>query len=43
VLSKFLTFWHENLDRKVHEVRIASSELIKPASLSFADGQFELH
>ena len=37
-LSKFLNFWLENLNRKVHEVRIASSKLIKPPSLRFTDG-----
>jgi len=31
-LSKFLTFRLKNLDRKVHEFRIASSKLIKSPS-----------
>ncbi|MBL8645556.1 MAG: Usg family protein [Rhodospirillaceae bacterium] len=30
-LHKFLTFWEKNLDGKLHSVRVASSEIIKPA------------
>ncbi len=32
-LHKFLEFWEKNLDGKLHSVRIASQELIKPVTL----------
>jgi len=37
VLRKFLDFWEKNLDGKLHSVRVASLELIKPAELRMAD------
>ena len=30
-LHKFLDFWHRNLDGRLHSVRVASCELIRPA------------
>ena len=33
VLCKFLGFWTRELDGKLHSVRIASAELIRPARL----------
>jgi uncharacterized protein Usg len=30
VLHKFLTFWHDNLDGKLHSVRVASQPIITP-------------
>ncbi len=35
-LGRFLDFWAHNLDGKLHSVRIASQELIKPAEARFA-------
>jgi uncharacterized protein Usg len=32
-LHKFLEFWEKNLDGKLHSVRVASQQLIKPAAL----------
>ena len=43
VLRKFLTFWESNLDGRLHSVRVASSQIIKPAEMRFASGQFRLH
>ncbi len=37
VLRKFLNFWQANLDGKLHSVRVASLELIKPADIKVAD------
>lgn len=37
VLKKFLDFWEKNLDGKLHSVRVASLELIKPAEFRSAD------
>lgn len=31
VLRRFLEFWQRSLDGKLHQVRVASSALIKPA------------
>lgn len=43
VLRKFLDFWETNLDGRLHSVRVASSQIIKPAEMRFAKGQFHLH
>jgi len=43
VLSKFLDFWHHNLDGRLHEVRVASEMLVKPAKFRLIDGQINLH
>lgn len=37
VLTKFLTFWHYNLDGPLHRVRVASAGLIQPAEFHFAE------
>ncbi len=43
VLHRFLKFWNENLDGPVHSVRVASSDIITPAEMRLADGEFTLH
>ena len=40
VLKKFLNFWTLNLDGKIHSVRVASTELIKPAEFRMANASF---
>ena len=42
-LTKFLEFWETNLDGKLHRVRVASAQLIKPAEFGFASGLYHLH
>jgi uncharacterized protein Usg len=42
-LSQFLEFWEQNLDGKLHRVRVASAQLIKPAEFGFASGLYHLH
>lgn len=42
-LSKFLDFWENNLDGKLHRVRVANAALIKPAEFKFASGLYHLH
>ncbi len=42
-LSKFLDFWEHNLDGKVHRVRVANAQLVKPAEFRFACGLYALH
>ena len=38
VLNRFLTFWQRELDGKLHLVRVASSQLARPAELRYAAG-----
>lgn len=43
VLRKFLDFWTRSLDGKLHSVRIASAELIRPAELRLCSAYTTLH
>lgn len=43
VLNKFLRFWHDNLDGRLHSVKVASAQLVKPAACRVIEGQFSLH
>jgi uncharacterized protein Usg len=43
VLRKFLDFWEGNLDGRLHSVRVASTQIIKPAEMRYAQGQFRLN
>ena len=38
VLRRFLDFWQRELDGKLHLVRVASSQLVRPAELRYAAG-----
>lgn len=40
VLKKFLNFWQDNLSGRLHSVRVAHVELIKPAELRGVSGSF---
>lgn len=42
VLSKFLHFWTESIEGKLHSVRIAARGLISDAEIRVA-GEFSLH
>jgi len=42
-LSKFLDFWDKNLEGKLHRIRVANTQLIKPAEFGFASGLYHLH
>lgn len=42
VLMGFLNFWERSLDGRLHSVTIASSRIIKPSEIRFADGEFRL-
>ena len=42
-LSKFLKFWHDNLDGALHSVRIGASPLVSRRELMFADYELPLH
>lgn len=43
VLEKFLGFWETKLEGKLHSVKVASCELIRPASLIYAKGELKIH
>jgi len=38
ILHRFLRFWQESLDGKVHSVTVAAASLIEPAQFRYADG-----
>ena len=42
-LHKFLTFWQRNLDGKLHSVRVANSEIIKPPQVRMAATELIIH
>ena len=42
-LHKFLAFWEGNLEGKLHSVRVASTEIIKPPQIRVNASQFALH
>ncbi|MGE3333415.1 MAG: usg protein [Rhodospirillaceae bacterium] len=42
-LHAFLDFWNAKLDAKLHSVRVAHCELVKPAELQTLDGKLVLH
>jgi uncharacterized protein Usg len=43
ILHHFLDFWRDNLEGKLHSVRVAARGLICPADLSHAGAEFTLH
>ncbi|MBI3709063.1 MAG: usg protein [Proteobacteria bacterium] len=43
MLRKFLDFWAHNIDGKLHTVRVAGAELIKPAEFRYPGAHFTLH
>ena len=43
ILRRFLDFWHRELDGKLHSVRVASAELIRPAQFRHPSAFFHIH
>ena len=43
VLHKFLDFWKREIEGSLHSVRVASTNLIKPATFSHADAMLQIH
>lgn len=43
VLGKFLAFWEKELEGKLHSVKVASCELIRPAGLVYCKGELKIH
>jgi uncharacterized protein Usg len=42
-LGRFLDFWKREIEAPLHSVRVASAGLLRPAELTYADGQFLLN
>ncbi|MGE4063694.1 MAG: usg protein [Rhodospirillaceae bacterium] len=43
MLTRFLEFWQRQLDGRLHSVRVAQSQLIKPAEFTAVNGMLHLH
>jgi uncharacterized protein Usg len=43
ILGRFLHFWQENLEGKLHSVRVAARGLISPTELKYTGAEFTLH
>jgi len=43
VLNRFLRFWEENIEGRLHTVRVAARGLIAPTELRMAGGEFTLN
>jgi uncharacterized protein Usg len=43
ILTRFLCFWRDNLEGKLHPVRVAARGLISPTELKHAGSEFTLH
>ena len=43
VLNKFLAFWEKEIEGKLHSVKVASCELIRPSELVFCKAELKLH
>ena len=43
VLNKFLRFWEDNLDGKLHSVKVAHTGIIKPAEVRTVSGGLYLN
>lgn len=43
VLRRFLDFWQQNLEGRLHSVQVASKGLVSPAEMRLAGAQFTLH
>jgi len=43
VLHRFLRFWEQNIEGKLHSVKVAQAALIAPPRLRYAAASFSLH
>jgi uncharacterized protein Usg len=43
VLTRFLEFWQQRLDGKLHSVEVTSSSVVAPAGFRMAAADFTLH
>ena len=43
VLNRFLRFWEDNIEGRLHTVRVAARGLFSPTELKMAGGEFTLN
>jgi uncharacterized protein Usg len=43
ILHRFLDFWRDNIEGRLHSVRVAARGLISPAELGHTGAEFTLH
>ncbi len=43
VLTKFLDFWENEIDGKLHSVKVSSVEIITPAKFIYCKGELNIH
>ena len=42
-LNRFLTYWIDNIEARLHKVTVAHRGLIGPAEMRLVEGEFRLH
>lgn len=42
-LKRFLNFWEKELEGRLHSVKIASCELVRPSEILICNGEFRIH
>ncbi|WP_417689953.1 usg protein [Roseibium sp.] len=42
-LKKFLDFWDKEIEAKIHSVRVAHQDLLKPVDYRYAAGEILVH
>lgn len=43
VLHKFLAFWEDNLDGRLHSVRVATTKVMSPGEVRHLEDRFTIH
>ncbi|MBM3600572.1 MAG: Usg family protein [Alphaproteobacteria bacterium] len=43
ILTKFLNFWTRNLDGRLHSVKVASTQIVKPCEFRLVGSELRLH
>ncbi len=43
ILKKFLDFWEDNLDGRLHSVKLASREVVRPSEFRLANVELTMH
>ncbi|MRG72530.1 Usg family protein [Alphaproteobacteria bacterium HT1-32] len=43
ILKKFLDFWEDNLDGRLHSVKLASREIVRPSEFRLANVELTMH
>jgi uncharacterized protein Usg len=42
-LTRFLDYWERNLEGRLHSVRIANAELVRPQEIAYAGHEVRVH